>query len=308
MGVKYEGKDGFVGKNSCKKRFLQHTRDRALMALDAGNYPARVARLLGVSRQLLYYHMKKWLRKGWIKRVVKTPNVTLYQLTSVGKKFVTGGEVSAYKGVRLHAYSLKFPIVEPPSRVVDWRRVRLANWTRLVGCESGLTVEKTTRHVIIHADEVLSEDPNEATLLAILECLRLARVLEEKFGMRLGAPKLLRKPHYGVYDPVARWFAGFMEFSDDVGRIDQSEGCAEMEYYYPALAKEYLMMPLRLLGLREDMAQVKGILTSFADNIKIFAEAMHEHMVLIRALQAVAERMEKAILEMRGIKRTLSGE
>ena len=93
-----------------------------------------------------------------------------------------------------------------------------------------------------------------------------------------------------------------------MGRIDQSKGYAEMEYYYPALAKEHLMMPLRMLGLREDMAQVKGILTSFADNIKIFAEAMHEHMVLIRALQAVAERMEKAILEMRGIKRTLSGE
>jgi hypothetical protein len=151
--------------------------------------------------------------------------------------------------------------------------------------------------VIVHADEILSDDPNEATLLAILECLRLARVLEEKFGMRLGAPKLLRKPHYGVYDPTARWFAEFMEFSDDVGKIDQSEGYAEREYYYPALAKEYLMMPLRLLGLREDMVQVKGILTSFADNMKVFAEAMHEHLVLIKALQAVAQRMDRSLQE-----------
>jgi hypothetical protein len=297
-----------VGKKSCKKRFLQHTSNRALLALDAGNYPAKVARLLNVSRQLLHYHIKKWVRKGWIKRDLKTPNVTIYRLTSVGKKFVTGGENFAYKGVRLHAYSLKFPIVEAPTSPVDWRRVEVANWTRLVGCEAGLTVEKTTRHVIVHADEVLSEDPNEATLLAILECLRLARLLEEKFGMRLGAPKLLRKPHYGVYDPVTRWFAEFMEFSDDVGKIDQSEGYAERDYYYPVLAKEYLMMPLRMLGLREDMVQVKGVLASFADNIKIFGEAMHEHLVLIRALQAVAHRMEEAILEMRSLKEAWRGE
>jgi hypothetical protein len=297
-----------VVKISVKKRFLKHASARALLLLDAGNYPSRVARLLHVSPQLLHYHIKKWLRKGWIKRVLKTANVTLYRLDPQLKKKLTGGENSAYKGVRLHAYSLKFPVVEPPSRAVDWKRVRVANWTRLVGCEAGLTVEKTTRHVIVHADEVLSEDPNEATLLAILECLRLARVLEEKFGMRLGVPKLLRKPHYGVYDPIARWFAEFMEFSDDVGKIDQSGGYPERDYYYPSLAKEYLMMPLRLLGLREDMVQVKGILTSFADNMKIFGEAMHEHMTLIRALQAVAHRMEEAILEMRSLKETWGGE
>lgn len=308
MSCKCELKDTRVVKNSVKKRFLKHTSARALLLLDAGNYPSRVARLLQVSPQLLHYHIRKWLRKGWVKRVLKTPNVTLYRLDPQLKKKLTGGEVSAYKGVRLHAFGLKFPIVEPPSRVVDWRRVRLANWTRLVGSECGLTVEKTTRHVIVHADEVFSEDPNEATLLAILECLRLARVLEEKFGMRLGAPKLLRKPHYGVYDPVARWFGDFMEFSDDVGRIDQSEGYSEMEYYSPALAKEYLMMPLRMLGLREDVAQVKDILASFADNIKVFGEAMHEHIVLIRALQTVAERMEKAILEMRALRKMRGGE
>jgi hypothetical protein len=295
----HEGKDKRVVKKSVKKRFLKHASARALLLLDAGNYPSRVARLLHVSPQLLHYHIKKWLKKGWIKRVLKTANVTLYRLDPQLKKKLTGGENSAYKGVRLHAFSLKFPVLREPRVRVDWRRVEMAggHWSRFIGREGGLTVEKTTRHVIIHADEILSDDPNEATLLAILECLRLARVLEEKFGMRLGAPKLLRKPHYGVYDPTARWFAEFMEFSDDVGKIDQSEGYAEIEYYFPALAKEYLMMPLRMLGLREDMVQVKGILTSFADNMKVFAEAMHEHLVLIKALQAVAQRMDRSLQE-----------
>jgi len=298
-----------VVKNSVKKRFLKHTRDMALLALDAGNYPSRVARLLHVSPQLLHYYIKNWLKKGWIKRALKTSNVTLYRLDPIVKKKLTGGKNFAFKGVRLHAFGLKFPVVEPPSRPVDWRRVKVAggHWSRLIGREGGLSVEKTTRHVIVHADEIFSEDPDEATLLAILECLRLARVLEEKFGMKLGAPKLLRKPHYGVYDPMARWLTEFMEFSDDVGKIDRSEGHPERDYYYPGLAKEYLLMPLRVLGLTEDAAQVKEILTLIVDNMEVFGRAMHEHMALIKGLQAVAHRMDKAIMEMMSLRERLGG-
>jgi hypothetical protein len=266
-----------------------------LLLLDAGNYPSRVARLLDVSPQLLHYHIKKWLRNGSIRQIKKTPNLTLYELKPSVKKRLTGGEISAYKGVRLHAYSLKFPFIEPPSIPIDWRRVEMANWTRLIGSEAGLTVEGTTRGIIIHADEVLSKDPNEATLLAILQCLRLAHMLEQKFKMKLGAPKLVRKPHFGVYDPIARWFTKFMEFSDDVGKIDRSEGFGEIDYYDPRLAKEYLMMPLRMLGLRMDMAKVKEIL-------KTFGEAMREHMSLIKALQVVATRLEDLIRELRTLK------
>lgn len=279
-------------KNSVKKRFLKHTSVRALLLLDCGNYLSRVARILGFSPQVLHYHVKKWLKLGWIKLEVKTPNMTLYKLAPSVKKSLTGGEVLPFKGVRLHAYSLKFPVLNGPVSVVDWNRVQMANWTKLVGCECGLTVEKTTKHVIVHADEVLSEDPNEATLLAILECLRLARLLEDKFQMKLGTPKLLRKPHYAVSDPVARWFTDFMELSSDVGKMDKSEGAGEIDFFDAELAKEYLIMPLRMLGLQGDVAEVKDVL-------KTFGVAMQEHMSLIRGLQAVAEQMKTLIQELR---------
>jgi len=251
-----------------------------------------VARILGFSPQVLHYHIKKWLKLGWIRLDVKTPNMTTYVLEPSVKKSLTGGEVLPFKGVRLHAYSLKFPVVDGPVSLVDWNRVQMANWTKLVGCECGLTVEKTTRHVIVHADEIVSEDPNEATLLAILECLRLARVLEDKFQMKLGTPKLLRKPHYAVSDHVARWFTEFMEFSSSVGKMDRSEGAGEIDFFDAELAKEYLVMPLRMLGLQGDMAEVKDVL-------KTFGVAMREHMSLIRGLQAVAEQMKTLIQELR---------
>jgi len=279
-------------KKPVKKRFLKHTSVRALLLLDVGNYPSKVARILGFSPQVLHYHVKKWVKMGWIRLDVKTPNMTTYTLEPSVKKSLTGGEVLPFKGVRLHAYSLKFPVVDGPSSSVDWNRVLMTNWTKLVGCECGLTVEKTTKHVIVHADEILSEDPNEATLLAILECLRLARVLEDKFQMKLGTPKLLRKPHYAVSDPVARWFTDFMELSCDVGKMDKSEGAGEIDYFDAELAKDYLVMPLRMLGLQGDMAEVKEIL-------KTFGVAMREHMSLIKGLQAVAEQMKTLIQELR---------
>lgn len=261
-----------------------------------------MARLLHVSRQLLHYHIKKWLHKGWIKRVLKTPNVTLYQLTSVGKKFVTGGKdfgfkggVGGFGGVRLHAFGLKFPVLREPGVVVDWRRVEVAggHWCRLVGREGGLTVEKTSRHVIVHADEVLSDDPNEAVLLAFLQCVRLALLLEEKFDMKLGIfqAELLRPPHYGVYSPVAEFLTRFMEFSDDLGKMDRSEGYGEIDCYSPQLAKEHLIMPLRVMAQERVLGEIRDILQTFGN-------AMHEHMTLIKALQAVAERMDKALQQL----------
>ncbi|MEM3587066.1 MAG: hypothetical protein QXO71_07100, partial [Candidatus Jordarchaeaceae archaeon] len=84
-------------KNSVKKRFLKHTSVRALLLLDAGNYPSRVARILGFSPQLMHYHVKKWLKMGWIMLETKTPNMTLYKLTPSVKKSLTGGEVLPFK-------------------------------------------------------------------------------------------------------------------------------------------------------------------------------------------------------------------
>jgi len=235
---------------------------KILLLLDDGNYPSRVARLLHLSPQRVAYHVKKAQKLGILRRLNEGGWLSFYEVAPTFKKSLTGGENLAYKGVRLHAYSLKFPVVVEPSVVVDWDRVRLANWTRLVGCECGLTVEKTTKHVIIHADEVLSADSNEATLVAILECLRVARILEEKFRMRLGTPKLLRKPHYGVYDPVASVFANYMEVSDDVGKIDKSEGVGEIDFYSAEHAKEYLLMPFRLQQIERRLQRLESGLTT----------------------------------------------
>jgi len=245
---------------------------RILECVKLGFYPSQIAKILNKRKQNVHYYIKK-LRKMGLLRLKVRSSCAIYELTKEGevflsesKKILNGGEVSAYKGVRLHAFSLKFPIVEGPRVSVDWNRVPLCNWSRFVGCECGVTVEKTTRHVIVHAREVFASDPYEATLCAVLECLRVARVLEEKFGMKLGVPKLLRKPHYAVYDPVAAVVASGCELSDDVGKIDASEGYGEIDWYSPETAKDYLLMPARVKALESLFAEFKReVKSEFAD-------------------------------------------
>lgn len=274
-------------KKRFKKRFLKHSISKALLLLDAGNYPSQIARLLHVSPQCLHYHIKKWLRIGWIKLDKKTPNATFYKVSKRIKKSLTGGKDFGYKGVRLHAYSLKFPILREPRVSVDWRSVAMAggHWNRLIGSEAGLTVEKTTKHVIIHADEVVHPDPNEATLLAIFECLRLARTLEAKFDMELGQPTLLRKPHWGIYFPIAGEIAKLMEFSDDIGKIDLSEGFAEIDLYNPNLAKELLLTPVYLRALLQLQAG--------------FAQGMADHRAMIKEIRGMARETRDLVEELR---------
>lgn len=278
--AKSQRRSGSV-KKRFKKRFLKHSISRALLLLDAGNYPSQIARLLHVSPQCLHYHIKKWLRIGWIKLDKKTPNATFYKVSKRIKKSLTGGKDFGYKGVRLHAYSLKFPILREPRVSVDWRSVAMAggHWNRLIGSEAGLTVEKTTKHVIIHADEIVHEDPNEAFLLAVVQCLRLASVLEQKFEMQLGDPSLLRNPHFGIYTPFAAEIAKFMEFSDDIGKIDCSEGYGEIEYNYPQLAKELLLMPIYIRALLHIQRE--------------FAQGMADHRAMIKEIRELVEELRR---------------
>lgn len=167
------------------------------------------------------------------------------------------------------------------------------NWSALIGSELGLTVEQTTQHVLVYCDAVSGRNPSELLLLAKDEADRVTAHLRLKYGIRLGEGQLARKVHFGVYDPVAKLVSRFWQVSDDVAKVDESEGFGEIDWLCAEAAKDYLLMPQnvkRLVKIQER-----------------FAEAMHEHLQLIGALQAVTEKMDKTI-EKLSSKATNSGE
>lgn len=253
------------------------------------NYPTKVARLLGMSRQHVHYYLKKLEKAGLVKRVgPRWP--AFYETTERCKKFLTGCEGLVPGFVfRLHNCVFKYPILEEPFDPVDWRRVEKMNWSSLIGSELGLTVEQTTRHVLVYCDVVVGRDPSELLLLAKDEADRVAAHLRLKYGVRLGDGRLARKVHLGVYDPVAALVSRYWQISDDVAKIDESESFGEIDWLSSEAAKEYLLMP----GNVRRLVQVQ----------EKFAEAMHEHLQLVESLQAVTEQMSRLIEELRsGVK------
>jgi hypothetical protein len=113
-----------------------------------------------MTRQHVHYYLKKLEKAGLVKRTgPRWP--AFYEITETCKKFLTGCEGLKPSFVfRLHNCVFKYPILEEPVQPVDWRRVEKMNWSSLIGSELGLTVEQTTRHVLVYCDAVEGRDPS----------------------------------------------------------------------------------------------------------------------------------------------------
>ena len=229
-----------------------------LKLLDEGYYPAKIARIVGRKKQTIHYHIKRLLKFGYI-RLQCRDAITVYEVTQAGKKFLDEVERGCLVGrvLRLHNVVFKYPVLREPVRRVDWRRVELRNWGQLVGRELGLTVRKNPSSVEIFCGVLDGDNPFELLFKAREEADRLAGYLEEKFGMVLGRGRLSRKPHFGVYDPVAAKCGRFFELTDDLGKFDESEGYGEIDWFDPEAAKNYLLLPNTVSRIQKDVDSLR---------------------------------------------------
>lgn len=296
---------------------------RILKMIEAGYYPAKIADMLGRSRSGIHYHIKKLAEAGyleplesltpllrldtmepWDKQITKKMKgaIKLYRLTQAGSNFLAGIERKARgRVVRLHNLYVKYPIVRQPSKRIKWRRVEMTNWTQLLGRELGLTVRKNPRSVEVITSVSEGTDPWKMLFQARAEADNLAAHLEQKFDMELGRGELSRKPHFGVYDPVAAQFSKHFLLSDDVGKIDESEGFGEKDYFSPDAAKDQLLLPSNVSALRRDMDDVRASQQMVLDEMKEFRLGVAEHMRLIRELQTTTmegRELVKAVHEL----------
>jgi len=262
------------------------------VSLDSGNYPAKVARILGLSRQKVDYWIKKAVKNGFLE-LKSRGVVTRYRLTPARRALCQRNLTGSERVVRVDAFSLKYPILSEAEVPVDWRKVKMQNWDRLVGSELGIRVEKTSRSLIVHADRIHGRDPWRLFFLAYRECERAARHIESRFRMRLGEGQLLRKPHFAVSDPIAKFFGRFMEFSDDVSKLDESEGEGELEFFDPDFLKDYLLtftvLPkvvarygVEIREIREVLNGYGEVLSWYGGALKAFEKTIWQHLELIK--------------------------
>ena len=174
-----------------------------------------------------------------------------------------------------------FPIIVQPEVEIDWRKVKPYNWGQLIGRELGLTVRKNPDSVEVFTSVLYGDNPYELLFKSRDEADNLASHLEHKFRMKLGRPRLSRKPHFGVYDALASKWSKNFQLDTECGKIDKSMGFGEIDWTDPVSAANYLKMPDRLERIEKSM--------------ETFAKGMEEHMALIQELRDLVRVLKEHI-------------
>jgi DNA-binding MarR family transcriptional regulator len=223
-----------------------------LKRIQVEDYPAKIGRIYGWSRQHVCYYLAKLEKCGLVKRRVRSRAV-FYQLTGRGQSFLASCEGVVFgSGVyRLDRCQVRFVIVSEGCLPVDFRRVEMVNWTALLGLEQGVRVRHTSRSWIVHVETLYGRHPGELFVLAKNLADRVARSLMLKYGCRLSEGEVCQGYELKVDDPVAKLLARYFCVSTPERKIDHSPGVSEgeLEHFSRDAAVEYLLMPERVKKL-----------------------------------------------------------
>jgi hypothetical protein len=246
-----------------------------------GDYPSKIARLYGWSKQHVFYYLKKLEKAGLVRRKVRSSAV-FYELTSGGQKVLASCEGVVYSsGVfRLHKCQVLYPIVrEGFYPADDFRRVEMVNWTALLGLVHGVSVRKTSRHWIVHAETLYGRYPGELFTLAKNLWDRVARSLMSKYGVLLGEGQIGKGYELAIDDPVAKLLSRYFTISTPKRKMDHSPGEleGEIDHLSRDAVVEYLLMPERVKKLEGQLlclsSQMEDIRSYMQQLIQVLKEA-----------------------------------
>jgi len=195
-----------------------------LKRIEVGDYPSKIARLYGWSKQHVFYYLKKLEKAGLVRRKVRS-SVVFYELTARGQKVLRscGGVVFSSGVFRLHKCQVLFPIVrEGFYPADDFQRIEMVNWTALLGLIHGVNVRKTSRHWIVHVECLYGRSPGELFGLAKNLGDRVARALMSKYGVLLGEGQIGKGYELAVDDPVAKLLSRYFTISTPKRKMDHS--------------------------------------------------------------------------------------
>lgn len=233
-----------------------------LKRIEVGDYPAKIGRIYGWSKQHVSYYLKKLEKAGLVCRKVRT-NVVFYTLTRRGQNFLVSCEgVLFSSGVfRLHRVQVRFRIVRDGVLPGEgFRRVEMVNWTALLGLEQGVKVRKTPSAWIVHVETLYGKYPGELFGLAKNVADRVARGLMQKYGYVLAPGEVCKGYELAIDDPVAQLLSRYFTVSTPKRKMDHSPGEFEGEIDNTSrdAAIEYLQMPERVKKIEGKLDAVCG--------------------------------------------------
>jgi len=226
----------------------------------------------------VFYYLKKLQKADLVRRQVRS-SVVFYDLTNKGKELLASCEGLVYgSGVfRLHKCKVKFRIVRegcyPRGR---FREVELVNWTQLLGLERGVSVQKTTRHWVVHVEALYGRYPGELFGLAKNLADRVVESMVLKYGVVLGEGKICKGYELAIDDPVAKLLARYFCVSTPKRKMDHSPGelMGEIDHLSRDAAIEYLMMPERVKKVEGQLAGTLSKLTDLENDVHNLVEVL----------------------------------
>jgi DNA-binding transcriptional ArsR family regulator len=229
-----------------------------LRRVDVGDYPTKIGRIVGLSKQHVHYYLKKLERCKLVRREKRT-NVVFYELTREGKNLLTSceGRVFPAELYRLDKCQVGFEIRREGLLPEGFRCVEMVNWTALLGLELGVWVRHTSRSWIVHVEVVRGKDPGEVYGLALNLANRVADSLRIKYGCVLAQGKFVAG-ELAVEDPVANLFGRYFTVRTSKRKIDHSWNVGELEHLQKDAVIEYLQMPERVKKLEGQVEAVNA--------------------------------------------------
>jgi predicted transcriptional regulator len=271
------------------KFYFRTVRSRVIPILkrvEVGDYPSKIARIYGWSKQHVFYYLKKLQKAGLVRRKVRS-NCVFYELTRRGQNFLGSCEGVVFgSGVfRLHRCQVLFPILrEGVYPAADFRRVEMVNWTALLGLVHGVKVRHTPRNWIVHVEALYGRHPGELFALAKNLADRVARGLMSKYGCLLGEGGVGRGYELAVDDPVAQLLSRYFTVSTPKRKMDHSLGEleGEIDHLSRDAAIEYLLMP-------ERVKKLEGQVTALSSQVEDLQSDVHQLVSVLKEALAPKE-------------------
>jgi DNA-binding MarR family transcriptional regulator len=221
--------------------------------VQVGDYPAKIGRTHGCSKQHVSYYLNKLEKAGLVCRK-KRSSAVFFELTLRGQNFLGSCEGILFgSGVfRLEKVQYRYPILAEGLLPSDFRRIEMQNWTALLGLEQGVKVRHTSRSWIVHVETLYGRSPGELFTLSKNLADRVAKNLMVKYGCRLADGEICKGHEVAIDDPVAQLLSRYFTVSvPGKCHMDHSPGEleGEIDFEQRDMAVEYLLMPERIKKL-----------------------------------------------------------
>lgn len=286
---------GNKGRKKCVKRISNFDTKLLTHIVFAKVLPTPSNKLkddLKISRQVLNYHIKKLIDSDLIKIAVRDAQ-NFYEPTDKGKTYCVKKPILCVGEpiLGLHNIAFKFKILHGKPFKLR-KSIKLKGWTKHHCFFDGCYVEKTTKNLIIcpikKGDRLMGKDPFILQQEARDRAMKIAQHFTDRYDLTLSKPRVCRKPHFGVQDPIAR--AVPFEVSTKEAKMDDSEGIGgEIDFLTPQGARAYLdtvtVLPRKVDRMDEKVDRILGVL-------EVYAENMEAHTMFIRKSASIMRKLD----------------